>query len=88
MSAVVGTLRGAGITPACPQCGNNEHVRRMWVGGKKMWYCDVHFAVTSTAKKDASLWQRLTHKLPEADAMQYSEIFPNRAYRRRQRGRR
>lgn len=87
MSKVAGTFRGAGITPACPECGHAKHVRRMWVGNKKMWYCDVHFLVTSTQKKEATLWQRLRHKLPEPDTMRYSEIFPNRAYRRRQRGR-
>lgn len=88
MSAVVGMRRGAGITPACPHCNSTEHVRRMWVGGKKMWYCDRCFKVTTTTKKEATLKQRLLHRLPEADTVQYSEVFPNRAARRRQRGRR
>lgn len=86
-AATVGTFRGAGITPACPECGNSDHVRRMWVGKKKMWYCDLHFLVTSTKKKEASLWQRITHRLPEPDTMRYSEIFPNRAARRSRRAR-
>ena len=58
----------------------------MWVESEKMWYCDKHFEVTSTAKKEASLIERLMHKLPEPDTMRYSELFPNRAARRRQRG--
>ena len=87
MSAVVGMTRGAGITPACPHCHSSEHVRRMWVGRKKMWYCDACFKVTTTTKKEASLKQRLLHRLPEAATVRYSEVFPTRAARRRRRAR-
>ena len=59
----------------------------MWVGTRKMWYCDIHFEVTSTEKKEATLMQRLLHRLPEPEKMRYSEVFPNRAARRSQRGR-
>lgn len=82
----VPTLRGAGITPACPHCGHSEFVRRMWAGDQKMWYCDIHFEVTSTAKKEMTFMDRLLHRVPEPDKMHYSEVFPNRAARRRQRG--
>jgi hypothetical protein len=59
----------------------------MWRGRQKMWYCDKCFKVTSTKKKEATLMQRLRHKLPEPDTFQYSEVFPNRRARRAQRGR-
>ena len=78
---------GGGNAPICPSCEKNDMVRRMWRGKQKMWYCDLHFLVTSTKKKEASLWQRITHRLPEPDTMRYSEIFPNRAARRSRRAR-
>lgn len=87
MSKIKPTLRGAGITPVCPKCGKNDEVRRMWVGRRKHWYCDRCFEVTTTTKKDATLVQRVLHKLPDADTVTYSEVFTNRAMRRRQRGR-
>lgn len=62
-------------------------VRRMWVGRIKHWYCDRCFQVTSTKRKEATLMQRVFHRLPEPDTMSYSEVFPNRRARRAQRGR-
>lgn len=59
----------------------------MWRGKAKMWYCDACYEVTSTKKKEASLMDRLLHKMPEPDTMRLSEVFPNRAARRRMRGR-
>lgn len=55
----------------------------MWIGHRKVWICDVHYRVTSTKKKEATLKQRVLHRLPEADTMSVSEILPNRAARRR-----
>ena len=79
---------GGGNAPTCPHCEKSDKVRRMWQGRRKMWYCDRCFQVTTTTKKEATLAQRLLHRLPEADTVSYSEVFQNRAMRRRQRGRR
>lgn len=83
MSKIAPTLRGAGITPVCPRCGTNENVRRMWTGGKKHWYCDACFKVTSTKRQEPTLKQRIFHRLPEPETMRLSEVFTNRAQRRR-----
>jgi hypothetical protein len=78
---------GGGNAPICPSCEKNDMVRRMWRGREKHWYCDRCFKVTSTKKKEATLKQRLLHRLPEPDTFAYSEIFPNRRARRAQKGR-
>lgn len=89
MSKIAKTLRqtGGGNAPICPKCEKNDMVRRMWIGRLKHWYCDRCFQVTTTTKKDATLMQRVLRKLPEADTVAYSDVFKNRAMRRRQRGR-
>lgn len=83
MSRITPTERGAGITPACPRCGHNENVVRMWHGSVKMWVCREHFKITSTKTKDATLKQRLLHRLPKPDTYDLQEVLPNRAARRR-----
>lgn len=69
--------------PVCPKCGTNEHVIRMWHGDRKVWICDVHYRVTSTKRQEATLAQRILHKLPEPETHSVSEILVNRAMRRR-----
>lgn len=78
---------GGGNAPICPSCKKSDMVRRAWHGRVKVWYCDRCFKVTSTKKKEATLKQRLLHRLPEPDTFALSEILPNRRARRRQRGR-
>lgn len=68
--------------PVCEACGDNKHVRRLWHAGQKMWFCDVHYRVTSTKRQEATLMQRVLHKLPEPETVSVSEIFPNRRARR------
>lgn len=68
--------------PVCEQCGTNDHVRRLWHGGRKVWFCNVHYRVTSTKRQEATLMQRLMHKLPEPETMSVSDVFPNRRARR------
>lgn len=71
------------MKPSCPHCGTSEHVVRFWHGRTKLWACRKHFKVTSTKRKEASLAQRIMHKLPEPDTIPLGEILPNRAARRR-----
>lgn len=78
-----GPVRASAETPACSKCGNNAHVVRIWHGGVKMWACSVHYKIQSTKRKDASLAQRIMHRLPEADSFELREILPNRQMRRR-----
>lgn len=69
--------------PECPACGSDEHVVRLYHGGKKMWACSVHYKITSTKRKEPTLRQRLLHRLPEPDTFELREVLPNRAMRRR-----
>lgn len=72
--------------PTCPKCESSENVVRIWHGGQKMWACSVHYKITSTKKKEATLLQRVTHRLPQADQFELREVLPNRQYRRRRTG--
>lgn len=69
--------------PVCSKCGNNTMVVRLWHGGRKMWACSVHYKITSTKAKEATLLQRVLHKIPEPDSFELREVLPNRAMRRR-----
>jgi hypothetical protein len=55
----------------------------MWTGGVKVWYCDLCYKVASTKKQEATLKQRLLHRIPDPETFRVSEIFPNRKERRR-----
>jgi hypothetical protein len=76
-------LRHSAEAPICAKCGTNEHVIRLWHGGHKAWVCDIHYRVTSTKKQEATMIQRVLHRLPEPETFSVSEILPNRAARRR-----
>lgn len=69
--------------PVCEKCGTSDHVVRLWHAGRKMWACSVHYKIQSTKKKEATLIQRVTHHLPEADTFELRDVLPNRAMRRR-----
>lgn len=69
--------------PVCPECNENDRVMRLWHGGRKFWICDRCYSVTSTKKKEATLVERLMHKLPEPDTVPVSGLLVNRAARRR-----
>lgn len=69
--------------PVCSKCGHSENVVRLWHGGRKMWACSIHYKITSTRKKEATLKQRILHQIPEPDTFSLREVLPNRAMRRR-----
>ena len=69
--------------PACSKCGGSQNVVRLWHGGQKMWVCRKHYKITSTKTKEATLAQRLLHRLPQPDEFELAEVLPNRTYRRR-----
>lgn len=69
--------------PTCTKCGHNKRVVRLWHGGVKMWVCRTHFKITSTKRKEATLKDRLLHRLPEPDTYDLDAVLPNRAARRR-----
>lgn len=78
-----GPVRRSAAKPTCPKCGSDEHVVRIWHGGVKMWACSVHYKITSTKTKEATLLQRVTHRLPKPDEFELREVLPNRRMRRR-----
>jgi len=55
----------------------------MWHGRIKMWVCTKHYPITSTKAKEATMMQRLFHKLPEPETVELTDILPNRKARRR-----
>jgi ribosomal protein L37AE/L43A len=69
--------------PECPKCNSDDHVVRIWHGGKKMWVCSKCYKVTSTKTMPASLVQRVFHRIPAADTFELNDLLPNRRYRRR-----
>jgi len=69
--------------PDCTKCGHHDHVVRMWHGRIKMWVCTKHYPITSTKAKEATMMQRLFHKLPEPETVELTDILPNRKARRR-----
>lgn len=81
----VGPLRTmqSAIKPECPKCKSSDHVVRFWHGKQKMWACSECFKVTSNKKKEATLKQRIMHKIPEADTSSLGEVLLNRKARRR-----
>lgn len=79
---VIPTQRGAGITPACPQCGDSKLVIRMFHGGKKFWVCSLHYRIKSTETTQQTLRQRVLHRKPEEKSFAINEVLPNRAARR------
>lgn len=78
-----GPVRASAAAPLCSECGTNEHVVRIWHGQHKVWACSVHFKIKSTRRKEATLKQRLLHRLPDADEFELREVLPNRRMRRR-----
>ena len=80
--STVRTEVGAGTTPACPKCGDNKHVIRMWHGRMKVWVCSIHYQIKSTETVPQSLRERLLRRPLEEKAFDLTEVFPNRAARR------
>jgi hypothetical protein len=70
------------VPPKCEKCDSSEHVVRFYTGGEKMWVCAEHFKITSTKMKEVTWKDRLLHKMPEPDLIDFKELFPNRAARR------
>jgi hypothetical protein len=68
--------------PVCSKCGDNSQVVRMYHGGRKVWACRVHYKITSTKRKEATLKQRILHRLPEAESFELREVLVNRRHRR------
>lgn len=76
-------VRHSAARPVCPKCKSDEHVVRIWHGRMKMWVCSKCFEVKSTKRKEATLLQRVLHRLPDADTVELRELMPNRKMRRR-----
>ncbi len=71
------------LKPVCEKCDSAENVVRLWHGPIKVWVCSQCFKVGDPNKKEATLRQRIFHKLPESEDKTLAEVLPNRAARRR-----
>lgn len=83
IGGVLRRVTHGGSQPTCPKCDSAEHVVRMWHGKIKFWVCGQCYKVSSTTKQEATLKQRILHRLPEPEQAALTEVLPNRAARRR-----
>ncbi len=71
------------LKPVCDKCDSADNVVRMWHGPVKFWVCSQCYKIGDPTKKEATLRQRIFHKLPEPEEKSLTEVLPNRAARRR-----